>query len=85
MIDLDKIDECSGEATAKLADGLKICRSVVDSYRLMLAERHAPLGGFALGSPIAVLRKGGGRRIAASDDRRDDWEGDWDGGSTQVA
>ena len=41
MSDLDADDERAGEAAAKLADGLKSCRSVLKSYRIMLGEHPA--------------------------------------------
>jgi hypothetical protein len=41
MNDVDASDERAGEATAKLTDGIKNCRSVVKNYRLMFAEHPA--------------------------------------------
>jgi len=41
MSDLDADDERAGEAAAKLADGLKSCRSVLKSYRIMLSKHRA--------------------------------------------
>jgi hypothetical protein len=42
MSELDLDNERADQAASKLADGLRNCRSVVKSYRLIFAEHPEP-------------------------------------------